>query len=190
MQGQYFKATQAHSPYDVVAWHGNYVPYKYDLTKFCVVNSVSYDHLDPSIFTVLTCKSTRPGTAVADFVIFPPRFAVQQNTFRPPYFHRNVMTEFIGLISGHYEAKKEGFMPGGASLHSMAIPHGPDTATVKRESCRVDEPERVAEGTMSFMFESMFQMKVADWALNKDGKVDENYYKAWEDMPVTFTESE
>lgn len=123
-----FQADVDHSPFDVVAWSGNYSPYKYDLRKFCVVNTVSFDHLDPSIFTVLTCPSDEPGTAVADFVIFPPRWLVAENTFRPPYFHRNCMTEFMGMIWGKYDAK-QGFCPGGASLHSCMTPHGPDCET-------------------------------------------------------------
>ncbi|KAJ1718524.1 hypothetical protein LPJ53_006475, partial [Coemansia erecta] len=128
-QGCLFAATQDHSPFDVVAWHGNYAPYKYNLSYFNVVGSVSFDHIDPSVFTVLTCKSAHPGTAIADFVIFPPRFEVQMGTFRPPYFHRNCMSEFMGLIHGSYEAKRGKFLPGGASLHSTMTPHGPDAAT-------------------------------------------------------------
>ncbi|CAN8017787.1 unnamed protein product, partial [Ixodes persulcatus] len=104
-QGFFFKATQDHSPFDVVAWHGNYAPYKYDLDNFMTINTVSFDHCDPSIFTVLTCPSMKPGTAIADFVIFPPRWAVAERTFRPPYYHRNCMSEFMGLITGKYEAK-------------------------------------------------------------------------------------
>jgi homogentisate 1,2-dioxygenase len=127
--GKFFEARQAFSPFDVVAWHGNYAPYKYDLAKFCPVNAVVYDHLDPSIFTVLTCPSEDPGTAVADFVIFPPRWCVQEHTFRPPYYHRNCMTEYMGLIRGDYDAKAEGFVPGGGSLHSCMTPHGPDRYT-------------------------------------------------------------
>jgi len=131
--GQLFECTQDHSPYDVVAWHGNYCPYKYDLRNFCVVNTVSFDHLDPSIFTVLTCPSDDHGTAVADFVIFPPRWIVAEHTFRPPYYHRNCMSEFMGMIWGKYDAKK-GFSPGGGSLHSCMTPHGPDTDTFYQAS--------------------------------------------------------
>uniref|UniRef100_A0A914ZS86 Homogentisate 1,2-dioxygenase n=1 Tax=Parascaris univalens TaxID=6257 RepID=A0A914ZS86_PARUN len=124
--GKFFSAIQDHSSFDVVAWRGNYVPYKYDLRKFMTFNTVSYDHADPSIFTVLTAPSSRPGTAIADFVIFPPRWSVAENTFRPPYYHRNCMSEYMGLICGTYEAKESGFKPGGGSLHSMMTPHGPD----------------------------------------------------------------
>lgn len=126
-QNELYLAHQDHSPFDVAAWFGNYVPYKYDLSKFVSVNSVSVDHPDPSIFTVLTCPSIgKPGTALADFVIFPPRWECASNTFRPPYFHRNCMTEFMGLISGQYQAKSGKFAPGGASLHQAMMPHGPD----------------------------------------------------------------
>src|SRR5678816_4204516 len=89
-----------HSPLDVVAWHGNYYPFKYDLARFNAINTVSFDHVDPSIFTVLTSVSDTQGVANVDFVIFPPRWTVAEHTFRPPYFHRNVMSEFMGLVHG------------------------------------------------------------------------------------------
>ncbi|XP_049318616.1 homogentisate 1,2-dioxygenase isoform X5 [Bactrocera dorsalis] len=146
-QGKLFSAKQSHSPFDVVAWHGNYVPFKYDLSKFMVINSASFDHCDPSIFTVLTCPSFRPGTAIADFVIFPPRWAVQEHTFRPPYYHRNCMSEFMGLIFGKYEAKNNGFLPGGATLHSIMTPHGPDYQCFENASRAELIPERVADNT-------------------------------------------
>jgi homogentisate 1,2-dioxygenase len=182
-EGNLFVAEQDHSPFDVVAWHGNYVPYKYDLRKFCVVNSVSYDHLDPSIFTVLTCQSARPGTAIADFVIFPPRWAVQEHTFRPPYFHRNSMSEFMGLIVGMYEAKAEGFMPGGASLHSMMTPHGPDATTVVAATEAELKPTRVADGTLAFMFESCLMLRPTCWSFQHQ---DQDYWKAWQPIKKTF----
>jgi homogentisate 1,2-dioxygenase len=122
--GQLQSAEYDHSVFDVVAWHGNYVPFKYDLAHFNTINSVSFDHPDPSIYTVLTCQSNTPGVAVADFVVFPPRWLVMEHSFRPPWFHRNCMTEFMGLIKGSYEAKEGGFVPGGASLHSCMAPHG------------------------------------------------------------------
>eukprot|EP01135_Chromosphaera_perkinsii_P008480 Nk52_evm48s1360 gene=Nk52_evmTU48s1360 len=185
-QGKLFSAQQDHSPFNVVAWHGNYAPYKYDLDKFCVINSTSFDHIDPSIFTVLTCQSNEPGTAIADFVIFPPRWAVQNDTFRPPYYHRNCMSEFMGLIHGQYEAKKKGFMPGGGSLHSVMIPHGPDAATFEGASnCKL-EPERVADGTQAFMFESCLGLAVTKWGEFTCEKVDQEYYKVWENLPKKF----
>ncbi|CAG0881802.1 unnamed protein product, partial [Cyprideis torosa] len=146
-QGSMFRCLQDHSPFDVVAWHGNYVPYKYALDRFMTINSVSFDHCDPSIFTVLTCPSDKPGVAVADFVIFPPRWSVQEHTFRPPYYHRNCMSEFMGLIKGSYEAKEEGFRPGGATLHSIMTPHGPDTACFDGASNCSLEPQKIAVGT-------------------------------------------
>ncbi|KAJ2059748.1 hypothetical protein GGI17_004220 [Coemansia sp. S146] len=185
-QGELFVAQQDHSPFDVVAWHGNYAPYKYNLAKFSVIGSVSFDHVDPSVFTVLTCKSAYPGTAVADFVIFPPRFEVQMHTFRPPYFHRNCMSEFMGLIRGEYEAKKGGFLPGGASLHSMMTPHGPDASTVVNATTRELQPGRVADGTQAFMFESMFQLRLTKWAVEHKQR-DHDYYKAWQSIPITFS---
>jgi len=179
---------QDHSPFTVVAWHGNYVPYKYNLKNFNVMNTVSFDHPDPSIFTVLTCKSTTPGTAIADFVIFPPRWAVGEHTFRPPYFHRNCMSEFMGLIHGSYEAKTDGFLPGGGSLHSVMTPHGPDTGAFKMGSTADLKPVRVADNTMAFMFESSLMMSVTKWALNESMKVQEDYWQAWQGLKSQFDE--
>jgi len=185
-QGHLFQAEQDHSPFDVVAWHGNYVPYKYNLALFMVVNAVQFDHCDPSIFTVLTCPSNKPGTAIADFVIFPPRWSVQEHTFRPPYFHRNCMSEFMGLIHGNYEAKEEGFLPGGASLHSMMTPHGPDTLCFERASNETLYPTRVADGTQAFMFESSLSLAVTKWGEETCQKLDNNYYKCWQGLKKHF----
>jgi homogentisate 1,2-dioxygenase len=186
--GSLWSAEQDHTPFDVVGWRGNYAPYKYDLARFCAVNSVTHDHPDPSIFTVLTCKSALPGTATADFAIFPPRWACAEHTFRPPYFHRNCMSEFMGLIKGAYEAKKGGFLPGGASLHSIGTPHGPDAASIEGASTARLEPVRVADGTMAFMFESSHMMKVHAWAMQTG--VQEDYWKAWAGFQVNFKKPE
>ncbi|KAL4624877.1 homogentisate 1,2-dioxygenase [Arapaima gigas] len=185
-QGKLFLSQQHFSPFDVVAWHGNYTPYKYNLDNFMAVNTVTFDHADPSIFTVLTAKSTRPGVAVADFVIFPPRWGVADHTFRPPYYHRNCMSEFMGLIKGHYEAKEEGFLPGGASLHSIMTPHGPDVDCFEKNSTAMLKPERVAEETMAFMFESSLSMVVTRWGLQTCQRLDKNYYKCWEGLQSHF----
>src|SRR4029434_9123773 len=131
-----------HSPLDVVAWHGNYAPYKYDLATFSPVGAILFDHPDPSIFTVLTAPSGEEGVANVDFVIFPPRWAVAEHTFRPPWYHRNVMSEFMGLIRGVYDAKPVGFVPGGASLHNSMAPHGPEAAVFERASSARLIPER------------------------------------------------
>jgi homogentisate 1,2-dioxygenase len=185
-QGHLFVAHQDHSPFDVVAWHGNYVPYKYDLKNFCVVNTVSYDHMDPSIFTVLTCPTTKPGVALCDFVIFPPRWSVAENTFRPPYYHRNCMSEFMGLILGRYEAKEEGFAPGGATLHSMMTPHGPDANCFEDWTHRQLGPIRVAEGTQAFMFESSLSLALTKWGEETCQKVDKEYFKCWQGLKKNF----
>merc|ERR1712002_232397 len=185
-QGYLFSATLDHSPFDVVAWHGNYAHYKYDLANYCVINSVSFDHCDPSIFTVLTCPSSKPGTAIADFVIFPPRWSVAENTFRPPYYHRNCMSEFMGLILGKYEAKEEGFCPGGATLHSMMTPHGPDAKCFQDWTDMKLGPIKVAEGTQAFMFESSLQLAVTKWGEETCNKVDKEYYKCWQQIKNNF----
>jgi len=185
-QGHLFSSKLDHSPFDVVAWHGNYAPYKYDLANFCTMNSVSFDHADPSIFTVLTCPSEKPGTAIADFVIFPPRWSVAEKTFRPPYYHRNCMSEFMGLILGKYEAKEEGFRPGGATLHSMMTPHGPDYNCFNDWSNRQLGPMRVADGTQAFMFESSLGLAVTKWAEETSCKLDREYYKVWQKLEKNF----
>jgi len=185
-QGHLFSCKLDHSPFDVVAWHGNYAPYKYNLANFCVMNSVSFDHADPSIFTVLTCPSTKPGTAIADFVIFPPRWSVADKTFRPPYYHRNCMSEFMGLILGRYEAKAEGFRPGGATLHSMMTPHGPDYNCFNDWSKRALGPIHVADGTQAFMFETSLGLSVTKWAEETCCKLDREYYKVWQKLENNF----
>eukprot|EP00808_Paulinella_micropora_P031454 g62298.t1 len=176
--GELFSAEHNRSVFDVVGWHGNYVPYRYDLGRFCVVNSVSYDHLDPSIFTVLTAPTNDVGVACADFVIFPPRWAVQQDTFRPPYYHRNCMTEFMGNIRGRYDAKPTGFLPGGASLHSMMAGHGPSKESYDKASKAPDDPVKM-EDSLQFMFESTFYMRLTPWALQEE-LLDVDYYKDWQ----------
>ncbi len=156
--------TLDHPPFDVVAWHGNYAPYCYDLRNFNTINTVSFDHPDPSIFTVLTSPSDHPGTANCDFVIFPPRWMVAEHTFRPPWFHRNIMSEFMGLIEGAYDAKAGGFAPGGASLHNCMNGHGPDKASYEAAIVADLKPHRIAN-TMAFMFESRHVLKPTQWAM-------------------------
>mmetsp|Transcript_31299 Transcript_31299/g.75703 ORF Transcript_31299/g.75703 Transcript_31299/m.75703 type:complete len:457 (-) Transcript_31299:166-1536(-) len=169
------------SPFDVVAWHGNYLPFKYDLSHFCAVNSVTYDHMDPSIYTVLTCVGDETGTALCDFVIFPPRWmSTDPNTFRPPWFHRNTMTEFMGNIYGSYDAKK-GFLPGGASLHSFMTPHGPDTVSYANAMADPCETPTYYD-SLSFMFETSHMLRLTDFALNCSVR-EHNYGDCWKDLP-------
>ena len=151
--GNLWAADYDHSPLDVVAWHGNYAPYKYDTANYMVIGTISHDHPDPSIFTVLTSPTDTPGLANCDFVIFAPRWLVGENTFRPPWFHRNIMSEYMGLVTGEYDAKAEGFVPGGASLHNTYTSHGPDADTYARASTADLKPQKL-EGTLAFMFES------------------------------------
>ena len=186
--GDMFEMHQTFSPYNVVAYSGNYVPYKYDLRKFCCLNSVTYDHPDPSIYTVLTCPSHESGTAVADFVIFPPRWMAMEHSFRPPWFHRNTMTEYMGMIWGEYDAKKGGFVPGGASLHSCMAPHGPDATTFANASdpniVDTQKPEFFDRG-LAFMFETCYILKVNEKALKGDD-IQHDYQDCWKSMPDTF----
>ena len=161
-----------HSPLDVVAWHGNYAPYKYDLRRYSPVGPVLFDHADPSIFTVLTSPSETPGTANVDLVIFPDRWAVAENTFRPPWYHMNVMSEFMGLVYGQYEAKPQGFVPGGISLHNTMLPHGPDMDAFEKASNVELKPQRL-EATLAFMFETRFMQRVTAYAARAEERQQE-----------------
>lgn len=186
--GKLFKAHQNHTPFDVVAWHGNYYPYKYDLGRFNVIGSTSFDHPDPSIYTVLTGPSNQVGTAIADFVIFPPRWLVQEDTFRPPWYHRNTMSEFMGLIQGSYDAKTGGgFKPAGASLHNVMSAHGPDSDSHAMASKADLQPVKVGEGSMAFMFESSLFLGVTQWGLQTCQKVQPDYNNtSWETLKSNF----
>jgi homogentisate 1,2-dioxygenase len=167
-----------HSPLDVVAWHGRYAPYKYDLARFMVINTVSFDHADPSIFTVLSSPSGQPGVANCDFVIFPPRWLVAENTFRPPWFHRNVMSELMGLVHGVYDAKAEGFLPGGVSIHNCMSAHGPDVQTFERASAADLEPHKVTD-TLAFMWESRYVFRPTQFAMSVP-QLQHDYDSVWD----------
>ncbi len=177
-----------HSPFDVVAWHGNLIPFKYNLEHFNTIGSVSFDHPDPSIFTVLTSPSDSPGTANVDFVIFPPRWLVNEDTFRPPWYHRNVMSEFMGLIKGVYDAKPEGFIPGGSSLHNSWSGHGPDAPTHSKASDAELKPHKLTD-TMAFMFESRYVIVPTLNALKPNtqgGQLQADYHRCWSDLKSHF----
>ncbi len=182
--GKLWQASLDYHPLNTVAWHGNYAPYKYDLTNFNTINTVSFDHPDPSIFTVLTSESAIPGVANIDFVIFPERWMVAENTFRPPYYHRNMMSEFMGLIYGEYDAKSDGFAPGGASLHNCMSSHGPDADTFEKATDAEDTPTKQT-GTLAFMFESSKVWTPTDWALETP-LLQKDYMKCWQPLKEWF----
>ena len=182
--GQLYATEIAQSPLDVVAWHGNYAPYKYNLRTFSPVGAIGFDHPDPSIFTVMTAPSETPGTANIDFVIFPERWSVAENTFRPPWYHRNIMSEFMGLIYGVYDAKPEGFLPGGFSLHNMMLPHGPDASAFEQASTAALKPHKLT-GTMAFMFETRFAQRVTKYAAGLAG-LQPDYIACWVDLKKRF----
>lgn len=183
--GNLWEAEIGHSPLDVVAWHGNYAPYKYDLTRFNTINTVSFDHPDPSIFTVLTSPTDTPGTANCDFVIFPARWMVAEHTFRPPYFHRNVMNEYMGLITGVYDAKEKGFAPGGGSLHNCMSAHGPDADTFEKASAAELAPQRY-ENTLAFMFESCAVICPTKFAMETPA-LQRDYFECWQGLKKHFS---
>lgn len=182
--GHLYRTPMDHSPLDVVAWTGNSAPYRYDLSRFNVIGSVSYDHPDPSIFTVLTSPSATEGVANVDFVIFPPRWMVAENTFRPPWFHRNVMNEYMGLIEGVYDAKETGFLPGGGSLHNCMSPHGPEAAVFKKASQASLTPERYVD-TLAFMLESRYLIQPTPWALETSLR-QTDYIRCWDGLARRF----
>lgn len=188
-QGNLWAAEINHSPLDVVAWHGTHAPYKYDLKNFNTINTVSFDHPDPSIFSVLTSPSNTPGTANVDFVIFPPRWMVAEHTFRPPWFHRNVMSEFMGLVVGEYDAKPAkgesgGFVPGGASLHNCMSAHGPDRDAFENASNADLKPQRY-ENTLAFMFESRYVIRPTKFAMETPA-LQRNYFECWQGLKKHF----
>ena len=185
-QGRLWSAEIGHSPLDVVGWHGNHAPYKYDLSRFNTIGSISYDHPDPSIFTVLTSASDTPGTANMDFVIFPPRWLVAEDTFRPPWFHRNVASEFMGLITGVYDAKESGgFVPGGASLHNCMSGHGPDAGSYEKAvASDTSKPLHIVD-TMAFMFETRAVIKPTRQALEAK-ELQGDYYECWQGIKKHF----
>lgn len=183
-QGNWWHADIHHSPIDVVAWHGNYVPYKYNLSLFNTVNTVSFDHPDPSIFTVLTSPSNTHGVANVDFVIFPPRWMVAKDTFRPPYYHRNIMSEYMGLIHGAYDAKASGFLPGGGSLHNCMSAHGPDEEAYTKGINSALQPEYY-EHTLAFMFESRQVWQLTPFALSASFR-QKDYLHCWQNLTANF----
>jgi homogentisate 1,2-dioxygenase len=182
--GNLWAATYDHSPLDVVAWHGNYAPYKYDTANYMVIGSISFDHPDPSIFTVLTSPTDTLGLANVDFVIFAPRWLVGENTFRPPWFHRNVMSEYMGLVTGAYDAKAEGFVPGGGSLHNTFASHGPDAETYARASTAELAPQKL-DGTLAFMFESRWTITATAQAMNASFR-QRDYDSVWSGLTRHF----
>ena len=183
--GNLHRARLNHSPLDVVAWHGNYAPYKYDLRRFNTIGSISYDHPDPSIFLVLQSRSDTPGVDTIDFVCFPPRWLAAENTFRPPWYHRNIASEFMGLIHGVYDAKAEGFQPGGASLHNCMSGHGPDAATFEKASVAdVSTPHKL-DATRAFMFETRHVIRPTKAAL-ASAQLQAKYHPCWLDVKNHF----
>lgn len=183
--GRCWRTVAAASPFNVVAWHGNLVPFAYDTARFNTIGTVSFDHPDPSIFTVLTSPSDTPGTANCDFVIFPPRWMVAEDTFRPPWYHRNVMSEFMGLVLGQYDAKPEGFRPGGMSLHNAFVPHGPDAEAFEKATNAALAPHKL-DNTLAFMFESRWRMRPTAWAL-AGGALDRAYAGCWAGLADRYT---
>ncbi|CAN7234732.1 homogentisate 1,2-dioxygenase [Trinickia sp. LjRoot230] len=185
LNGLLWRADIGHSPLDVVAWHGNYAPYKYDLRRFNTIGSISYDHPDPSIFLVLQAPSDTPGVDTLDFVIFPPRWLAAEDTFRPPWFHRNVASEFMGLVHGVYDAKAEGFVPGGASLHNCMSGHGPDADTFEQaSSADTSTPRKVAD-TLAFMFETRTLLRPTRAAL-ESAQLQPHYFECWQGLEKHF----
>jgi homogentisate 1,2-dioxygenase len=182
--GRLWVARSSTTPFNVVAWHGNLVPMLYDTAHFNTIGSISFDHPDPSIFTVLTSPSDTPGVANCDFVIFPPRWLVAEDTFRPPWYHRNLMSEFMGLVHGQYDAKPEGFRPGGMSLHNSMVPHGPDAEAFDRASGAALAPHKL-EQTLAFMFESRWLFRPTGWALGC-GALDARYADCWAPLADRF----
>jgi homogentisate 1,2-dioxygenase len=182
--GKFYKTEISHSPLDVVAWHGNYAPFKYDLRTFSPVGAILFDHPDPSIFTVMTAPSGEEGTANVDFVIFPERWSVAEHSFRPPWYHMNIMSEFMGLIYGQYDAKPDGFVPGGVSLHNCMLPHGPDASAFHKASTVELKPHKL-ESTLAFMFETRYPQHLTSYAASLE-TLQTDYIDCWKGLDKSF----
>jgi homogentisate 1,2-dioxygenase len=182
--GAFYQCDIDHSPLDVVAWHGNYAPYKYDLHYFCPMGALLFDHPDPSIFTVLSAPSPEQGVSDVDFAIFPERWQVAEHTFRPPWYHTNLMSEFMGLIEGRYDAKSEGFEPGGMSLHCAMMPHGPDASAFEQASQEELAPSKLAD-TLAFMFESRLPQYPTPYAMTLE-TLQKDYADCWSGLRRRF----
>ncbi|MGD9945224.1 MAG: homogentisate 1,2-dioxygenase [Burkholderiaceae bacterium] len=183
--GHLWSAAIDHSPLDVVAWHGNYTPYKYDLRRFNAIGSISFDHPDPSIFLVMQSVSDTPGVDMLDFIVFPPRILAMEDTFRPPWYHRNVASEFMGLVTGVYDAKQGGFVPGGASLHNCMTGHGPDANTFEKASkTDTTRPDYIRD-TMAFMFETRLPIRPTRFALESPQR-QRDYSDCWQGLTKQF----
>jgi homogentisate 1,2-dioxygenase len=185
--GDFWQTEIGHSPLDVVAWHGNYAPYKYDMRRYSPVGAISFDHPDPSIFSVLSAPSETPGSNNVDFVIFPERWGVAENTFRPPWYHRNIMSEFMGLIYGQYDAKPQGFTPGGMSLHNCMLPHGPDTEAFNHASTVELKPVKLTN-TLAFMFETRFPQRLTRYGAELP-TLQTDYWECWKGLAKRFDPS-
>ena len=182
--GQFHTCEIGHSPLDVVAWHGNYAPYKYDLRTYATIGSISFDHPDPSIFTVLTAPTAEEGTANIDFVIFPERWLANENTFRPPWYHKNIMSELMGNVYGVYDAKPKGFIPGGISLHNCMLPHGPDNNAFEHATKESWDPVKL-KNTMAFMFETRFPQQLTQFAAD-EAPLQDDYVDCWDGLEKKF----
>jgi len=178
--GRFLATSIDRTPLDVVAWRGNYAPYRYDLRQFSPLGAVLFDHPDPSLGTVLTSPSDLVGTANVDLVVFRERWVVAEDTFRPPWFHSNTMSEFMGLIDGSYDAKP-GQAPGSMTLHNQHLPHGPATTAFEAASAAELMPQRL-EPTLAFMLESRYVWQPTQWAATTD-RLDVDYDACW--MPST-----
>jgi len=183
--GKFYKTEIGHSPLDVVAWHGNYAPFKYDLRTFSPVGAILFDHPDPSIFTVMTAPSGEEGTANVDFVIFPERWSVAEHSFRPPWYHMNIMSEFMGLVYGQYDAKPDGFVPGGISLHNCMLPHGPDATAYEKASTIELKPHKLTN-TLAFMFETRYPQHLTSYAASVE-TLQTDYIDCWSGLDKKFT---
>jgi homogentisate 1,2-dioxygenase len=182
--GRFYRTELGHSPLDVVGWHGNYAPYKYDLRTFSPVGAILFDHPDPSIFSVMTSPSGEEGTANVDFIIFPERWQVAEHTFRPPWYHMNVMSEFMGLIYGRYDAKPDGFVPGGMSLHNCMLPHGPDATAFAKASSEELKPHKLTD-TLAFMFETRYPQHLTRYAAKLE-TLQPDYVDCWKGLEKKF----
>ncbi|KAI8166096.1 Homogentisate 1,2-dioxygenase [Colletotrichum sp. SAR 10_70] len=167
---------------------GSYVPFKYAAEKFVTAAYTDKDQADPSLYTVLTAKSKIPGVSVTDFMFFCPKYSSATNTFRPPYYHRNMATEVVGIVYGDYKGTSRNLEAGGLSFQSSYMPHGETHEAFEKATTSELKPLRVGEGFLGFMFQISTHCAITQFALERSGVLEVPPASLWDSMQGHFFE--
>lgn len=185
--GALSEATQDHSPFDVVGWHGAYLPLAYRFSAFSPVSNTAFDHTDPSAFTVLSAALDEEGANALDLVVFPARWDPTEHTFKPPYFHRNVTTEINGIIED--PSLNAPFTTGMVFVTPSMTPHGVRAGAVERFLAKSDEaadrPTKSSSKSLWFQFETALHFHRTEWAKRTD-LAKEDWPDVWGEYGVHF----